>query len=90
MQINHLLQSLISSGNELPKVTTLEVGKYIKSLKNNKASDIFGITSEHLKYDSHPSALPKHHNCNWQDTRPAEDGESVPSAKEEQALQKPH
>ena len=53
LQINHLLQSLISSGNDLPKLTISEVEMYIKSLKNNKAADIFGITSEHLKYVSH-------------------------------------
>jgi hypothetical protein len=52
LQTNHLLQSLISNGNAMPTVTTAEVEQYIKSLKNNKAADIFGITSEHLKYAS--------------------------------------
>ena len=52
LEINHLLQSLLSSGNKLPTISPNEVGQIIQSLKNNKAADIFGITSEHLKYAS--------------------------------------
>ena len=52
LEINHLLQSLISSGSKLPTVTPNEVGQLIQSLKSNKAAEIFGITSEHLKFAS--------------------------------------
>jgi len=47
--MNHLLQSLITNGTVVPQVTRKEMLKYIASLKLNKAPDIYGITSEHLR-----------------------------------------
>ena len=53
LQITHLLQCL----NNQQETTTItvtkdDVHKHITSLKNKKAADIHGITSEHLKYAS--------------------------------------
>ena len=41
-----------TNGSEILSITEEEVKKYIASLKNNKAADVYGVTSEHLKYAS--------------------------------------
>lgn len=43
-----LIRSLPCEGPP-PQITELQTKKHISALKNNKASDSFGITSEHLK-----------------------------------------
>ena len=52
LEITHLLQYLNNNQGKHMSITTHEVSKYIASLKNRKAADIHGITSEHLKYAS--------------------------------------
>ena len=48
LQINYLLQSLISGG-DLPPVGSATIGKLINILKSQKAPDIFGVAAEHNK-----------------------------------------
>lgn len=47
-----LIHDIAQSQAPLPAVSEHNVKRFINSLKNNKAPDIFGITSEHLKYSS--------------------------------------
>ena len=42
----------LPAATELTELEESEVSKIVGSLKNNKAADIFGITSEHLKLAS--------------------------------------
>ena len=52
LQINYLLQSLTASQEPLEPVSKDTVHKHIQHLKNNKAPDVFGISSEHIKLAS--------------------------------------
>jgi hypothetical protein len=47
-----LLEEASRTAQPLPTANPAMVKRYIKSLKNNKAPDIYGITSEHLKMAS--------------------------------------
>lgn len=49
LEIMHLLRSLKPGNERLPPVTADQVSSYIKSLKNGKSPDLFGISSEHIK-----------------------------------------
>ena len=55
-QSAELQLALIPEANRLEKqdvsIHPLNVAKYIKSMKNGKAADIFGLTAEHLKHAS--------------------------------------
>ena len=48
-----LIESISQEKSSLMEVTENDVKKFISLLKNNKAPDVYGITSEHLKYSSH-------------------------------------
>ena len=52
LQVNYLLQSLTMEKVPLPEVSQSLIHKYVSSLKNQKAPDIYGIASEHLKLAS--------------------------------------
>ena len=47
-----LIEDMALNGEPLPLVDENTIKKFIDSLKNNKAPDVYGITSEHLKYSS--------------------------------------
>ena len=47
-----LIHEIAKTETDLPKVTNRDVEKFIQNLKNNKAPDVYGITSEHLKFAS--------------------------------------
>ena len=51
-----LISSLIDdrhiSDQNIPKADFGDIAKHVQSLKIGKAADIFGITSEHIKYAS--------------------------------------
>jgi hypothetical protein len=46
----HILDDLTYHSAPLDPVTQQTVGKHVTSLKNGKAADVYGLTSEHLKY----------------------------------------
>ena len=41
-----------ASCTEILKVEEHQVEKYVKAMKNNKAADVYGVISEHLKFAS--------------------------------------
>ena len=57
MAFRRLLLGSIPTDGPAPEITELETRKCISSLNNNKAPDIYGITSEHLKRAS-PLIIP--------------------------------
>jgi hypothetical protein len=52
LKLTNLLQALLSHGPEPTPVSNADIMTHIKTLKNRKAPDTFGISSEHLKYSS--------------------------------------
>ena len=52
VHLQRLLLSVIPSREPPPVIEADQVAKYVRSLTNNKAADIFGITSKHLKFAS--------------------------------------
>ena len=50
IELNNLLQKLTATGKTVPPVSKSDIRKLICSLKRGKAPDIYGITSEHIKY----------------------------------------
>ena len=52
LEVNYLLQSLTADSIPIPPIDINTVQKHIKFLKNNKAPDIHGIASEHVKLAS--------------------------------------
>ena len=57
-----LVEDLNSDGAPLNYVCAADVIKHVKSLKNGKAADTFGVTAEHLKYDFR-CLVPDHEQC---------------------------
>lgn len=57
VHLQRLLLSVIPSHEPPPVIEEEQVAKHVKSLANNKAADIFGITSEHIKFAS-PTIIP--------------------------------
>ena len=56
LDIMYLLQALTSNGDTLDPVSTTEVRKILSSLKNGKAPDIYGVSTEHIKL-AHPTII---------------------------------
>lgn len=52
IQMKHGLLSLLTKPADIQEVNIKEVEKHIKDMKSNKAQDIYGISSEHLKFAS--------------------------------------
>ena len=52
LMTNYLLQSLTAGNEPLPPVSEAQIHKIVKSLKMNKAPDIFGVCSEHIRLAS--------------------------------------
>ena len=52
LHLSYLLRCLTTSKTPLPAVTPSIVSSHVKCLKSNKAADIFGIQSEHIKLAS--------------------------------------
>ena len=48
----YLLQSLTSNGNSVEPASASDIETHVRSLKNQKAPDIHGISAEHIKLAS--------------------------------------
>ena len=57
VHLQGLLLTLLSSGEPPPVIEADQVLKHARSLASNKAADIFGVSSEHLKHAS-PIIIP--------------------------------
>ena len=64
LHINYLLQYITTDGDMLPPVSRQQIESLVRQLKSNKASDIFGITSEHIKLASGEAIDIIHHLVN--------------------------